>query len=665
MKQKILILASSLLLGLAGCSNQVSSSNSNDSLNLNESSSQATNSSSNSNESVTKGLIIDAPKSLKLTIGDSLNLTCHNLNGKQVDGVIWSSSNPDVISIDESGFLKVLTSGSSDIKAAKDNLESDPLTFYSNIVPVESISLKTTPSKIAVGETIQLETSILPSEANQNIEISSSSDALRLDSKNKTIEALKETDEEITVKVFASKDFTKFKEFKLRVEPLDVNKKITVTFNTENYDSLKPLNVVKGSIIEKIEYDPFQSVKDKSSVNDIVFFGFYYDSSFVKPVTFPITSTYTNMTLYAKFAKLSGTDGSSLEGYNWKYELNDDGNGYEVKALEAYNVGSNTKFGIPAYHEGKPVISFEKLTTNDTVNKITDFALPNTLLSLPQNAMNYWQSLAHIYLPSDTKITSIPSYAFRSLKKLQSFYIPDSVTSIGSYAFDSNESLESIHLPASLETTGEYAFGNCASLEEINFASLKILGDYAFMGDTNLKRIHFPKNLEKLGNINIGIFMGVRDIERISVDPENPNYSNDDFGALYNKDKTVLYMAPNGRSMTNAYIPDTVTEIFDNAFTGSEAEFIKIPSSVKALKYGSFGRCMNLKGIYIPTSVTTIKDNIFSMSDTKKLTIYVGFLSTKIPSHWSSVWNQNTQYSEAEIMNYQTIYGFQESEFVF
>ncbi len=665
MKKSLLILSGLMALCLVGCDENSSNSSSN------TDSDSGTDTSQSQPTVEEKEYSIVAPSSTNLSVGDILNLECASKNGLSLDGITWESSDPSVISVTQEGRAKALTSGTSNITVSKGDLTSDPLTLTVEFIPVESISLTNAPKAISLGQKLKIETAISPSTANQNIELSSSSDALRLDSKTKTIEAIKLTDEEITVKAYASKNFAKFAEFKLKVNPLDETKKVKITFDTGSYAPLEAMNVTKGSTIENIVYDPFSNLTDKSAANDVVFFGFYYDSSFVRPVTFPITSAYSDMTLYAKFVKL----GEGSQQYSWKYTLNEDKSGYNVDGITTYITnGSNLAFGIPAYHEGKPVTSFNKIGRTDILDNVTHFALPNTLTSLPENALNYWKSLTYLYLPSDTKITSIPKSAFNSLKKLTSIYVPDSVTSIGESAFGSDVSLKNIHLPSSLLEVGDNAFDDCESLEELDFKSVETIGEGAFMSTTSLKRIHFPANLKSISNINV--FFNSRTIERIAVDPNNQFYSSDEFGSLYNKNKTILYMAPNGRSVTNAYIPNTVEELFDNAFTGSQAEFIKVPSSVKTIHYGVFGRSMNLKGVYLPTSVKTIKDNIFSMCDANKLTIYVGYTSAGVPaavksssgtmvSGWNSIWNQNTQYEEAGILTYETVYGFPESSFVF
>ncbi len=654
MKKSVLILSALMALGLIGCGEDNSSNDSNTNTGVDTSQSQPT--------TEEKEYSIAIPSSTELSVGDILNLKCVSKNGLSLEGITWESSDPGVISVTQGGRVKALTSGTSNITVSKGDLTSDPLTLTVEFIPVESISLTNAPKTISLGQKLKIETAISPSNANQNIELSSSSDALRLDSKAKTIEAIKLTDEEITVKAYASKNFAKYVEFKLKVNPLDETKKVKITFDTGSYASLAEMTVTKGSTIENIVYDPFSNLTDKSQANDVVFFGFYYDSSFVRPVTFPLTSTYADMTLYAKFVKL----GEGSQQYSWTYELNEDSSGYNVTGITTYIAGgiadANLAFGIPAYHNGKPVTSFNKINATDVLKKVSHFALPNTLTSLPENALNYWESLTYLYLPSETKITSIPTKAFQSLKKLSSFWVPDTVTSIGEDAFSTDTSLKTIHLPKNLKEIGNFVFQNCTSLKELNFESVETIGQQPFLNMENLKRIHFPKNLK---NIGILTFDHVRTIERITVDPDNQFYSSDDFGSLYNKDKTIMYMAPNGRSTTNAYIPNTVQDLYDYAFAGSQAEFIKVPSSVKTIEYGVFGSSMNLKGVYLPNSVQVIKTNPFSMSDVNKLTIYVGYANTRIPSGWSSIWNQNSQYAEAGITTYETIYDFAESEFVF
>jgi hypothetical protein len=82
------------------------------------------------------------------------------------------------------------------------------------------------------------------------------------------------------------------------------------------------------------------------------------------------------------------------------------------------------------------------------------------------------------------------------------------------------------------------------------------------------------------------------------VDSQNPAYSNDSNGILYNKDKTALVQAPTCLSGTFA-VPDTVTTICEYAFSWCALTSVTIPASVTTIAAHAFEDCMELTGIWV------------------------------------------------------------------
>lgn len=139
-------------------------------------------------------------------------------------------------------------------------------------------------------------------------------------------------------------------------------------------------------------------------------------------------------------------------------------------------------------------------------------------------------------------VTTIDYYAFLNCSSLISVIIPDSVTTIGKGAFKWCSRLTSISIPDSVTSIGGSAFRKCNSLTSIN------------------------------------------------VEKNNPNYSSDEYGVLFNKDKTTLIQYPVSNERTAYTIPDSVTAIGYFAFAACTAlTKIKIPASVRIVDYCSIG----------------------------------------------------------------------------
>ena len=90
---------------------------------------------------------------------------------------------------------------------------------------------------------------------------------------------------------------------------------------------------------------------------------------------------------------------------------------------------------------------------------------------------------------SNTKITSIPSQAFRECVALENVTLPQTITSIDASSFYNCSALTTFTTSANfnIETIGDYAFYNCSKLSNIPTSSkLKTIGQYAFYRCTGL-----------------------------------------------------------------------------------------------------------------------------------------------------------------------------------
>ena len=108
----------------------------------------------------------------------------------------------------------------------------------------------------------------------------------------------------------------------------------------------------------------------------------------------------------------------------------------------------------------------------------------------------------------------------------------------------------------------------------------------------------------------------------IWVDEKNPVYSSDEFGVLFNKDKTLLIKAP--RMLNDGYtIPDTVKTIGRHAFRWCKnLTKVKLPEGVTCIEERAFFNCASLFHISIPDSVKRVGLFAFNMSNALVFTQY-------------------------------------------
>ena len=221
-----------------------------------------------------------------------------------------------------------------------------------------------------------------------------------------------------------------------------------------------------------------------------------------------------------------------------------------------------------------------------------DIIIPSTLggypvTSIGSSAFEECASLTSITIP-DT-VTEIDNYAFYKCTGLESITIPDSVTSIDYEAFSGCTSLVSVTFGENSRLTsiddGEFAY--CESLASITIPdSVTSIGWGAFYGCTSLTSITIPDSVTSIGEC---AFYDCTSLTGIAVDSKNKNYSNDEYGVLFDKNKTELIQYPIGNSRTSYTVPDSVTSIDSYAFKNCiSLESITILDSVTSIGYCAF-----------------------------------------------------------------------------
>lgn len=160
----------------------------------------------------------------------------------------------------------------------------------------------------------------------------------------------------------------------------------------------------------------------------------------------------------------------------------------------------------------------------------------------------------------DTKI--IFGKAFRDCVKLTQITIPDKVVSINSTAFYGCTGITQITIPDSVVSIHYTAFTGCSNLTSFKIG--KSLKDFT------------------------GTLFGCPKLTGFQVSPDNPYFSTDAFGILFNKDKTILLAAP---------------DILSGSYT--------VPSSVKRIGASAFDNCTDLTEVIFWGTLEHIGTNAF------------------------------------------------------
>lgn len=275
------------------------------------------------------------------------------------------------------------------------------------------------------------------------------------------------------------------------------------------------------------------------------------------------------------------------------------------------------------------------------------------LTTIGDGAFYNCSSMSSITLPNSLK--SIGNFSFMKCKSLGSIILSTELTTIGEGAFSECESLSKITITAKVKTLGKNAFEKCTGmkslyfnaancddiaynnylffgspLEEITFVSgcqrvpayfaqschdlktvdfgtgVKEIGLCAFMNCDNLQSVNIPKGVTKIED---SAFSSCCRLQSITVEAENTVYdSRDNCNAIIKtSSNSLLY------GCKNTVIPQTVTSIYDDAFSGrlSLGHFV-IPDCITSIGYNAFTGCIGLTALTIPKSVKKIGGNAFS-----------------------------------------------------
>ena len=256
--------------------------------------------------------------------------------------------------------------------------------------------------------------------------------------------------------------------------------------------------------------------------------------------------------------------------------------------------------------EVQPHEIFKYTVLDDGTAEITGLRVyPSNNLVVPETIKGY-------------TVTSIGEYAFYDYHILKSVQIPDSVTNIGDYAFSRCTSLTSVIIPNSVTSIGDYAFNICESLASVNIPdSVQKIGAGAFSFCRSLTEITIPDSVQKIGagafaacgltsiiipasvkNIGPNVFNLCDRLQSIIVDKNNTAYTSDEFGVLFNKNKTKLMQYPISNTREEYTIPDSVLNVAINSFYGCEnLKSLNVSNSLKSVSEYAFSECKNLETV--------------------------------------------------------------------
>lgn len=287
--------------------------------------------------------------------------------------------------------------------------------------------------------------------------------------------------------------------------------------------------------------------------------------------------------------------------------------------------------GVPVGEIGKSAFLSNKnitsITFPETVTEIagsafagcdslTEVMIPDTVTVLGDNAFSDCKSLVSV--STGNGITEIGKRTFHWCSALKNVNIGSNVKTIGEEAFSESKSLNSIVIPDNVTEIGRYAFSGCSGLSSVAIGKgVKTIGYRAFKNCSALGEFAIPDNVEVIeaeafrGNsvTKLLIGKGVRDIgdafascdslKSVVVDEENPYFSVDSEGVIFNKDKSLLLAYPQAKGSDNYTVPEGTKTIAPLAFADiTRLKSISLPITLTGFGDDAFKDCKFLKTVF-------------------------------------------------------------------
>lgn len=194
---------------------------------------------------------------------------------------------------------------------------------------------------------------------------------------------------------------------------------------------------------------------------------------------------------------------------------------------------------------------------------IRRIVLPNSLVTIGENAMKYCHMLESIIIPEG--VTSIGNSAFYECSSLTNVQLPAGLSYLQSGCFEYCKSLESITLPDNLISIWNAAFYGCNKLKNIHLSKqLTTIGGNAFSGCNSLVSIELPNTLQVIEG---SAFDYCTSLEKITI-PESVT-----------RIESAFYHCDNLKEFTClAMLPPSVNNNSPFSSTNMEGKTLYVPS---------------------------------------------------------------------------------------
>lgn len=244
---------------------------------------------------------------------------------------------------------------------------------------------------------------------------------------------------------------------------------------------------------------------------------------------------------------------------------------------------------------------------------ITTFTIPSSVTTIRNEAF-YGTALTDIVIPKT--VARLDGYVFDNCKQLKSVTIDAELSEILGSTFENCSALESINIPATVKYIAATAFSGCGNFNTISLDSNNksfILDENGALFNAEKTELYIlPATIEEFtvpatltSDAFISVLKASSSLKEITVESGNTAY-NAKFGALYDADWNLV-LVPNG--MTEFTIPAEVSKVSSDMLTllaeCGNLVSVKVEDGVTGYK-AAFGVLYddNWTPLFIPSGLT-------------------------------------------------------------
>lgn len=209
----------------------------------------------------------------------------------------------------------------------------------------------------------------------------------------------------------------------------------------------------------------------------------------------------------------------------------------------------------------------------------------------------------------ESGVTRIGSCTFFGCSGLTSVTVPDTVTTVGDRAFYKCSGLVSVTFSGSVTSFGEQIFCECGSLLSVSLPEgVTNVDEKMFYNCSRLTAVSVPASVT---DIHEKAFDTCAALTSINIAAENGAYASEN-GVLLSGDKTELLCYPGGRAEEHYDVPEGVTVLADNVFSGCQnLKSVTLPNGLTTIGKYAFWDAVQLETVRIPSSVVMVEEGAF------------------------------------------------------